>query len=276
MRRPHVPPPRLRRPPLRAAVAFACVLVVLAGAWLWLRDSRLVAVERVTVTGVSGPDALRVREALESAARDMTTLHVRAGDLRTAVDPYPAVLGVKTDADFPHGLRIAVRERNAVGTVVAGEQRVPVAADGTLMRTTTSAGLPEIAAKALPGGSHASDPGVRRAVALLSAAPAALRARVRRVYVGDRGWTLPLRDGPTLYFGGSDRLAAKWAAAAIVLADRTSAGATYLDLRLPERPAAGGLEPPPEQPAGPPGATAPGATGPPGAATSAPPTTTGP
>lgn len=276
MRRPHVPPPRLRRPPLRAAVAFACVLGVLAGAWLWLRDSRLVAVERVTVTGVSGPDAPRVRDALASAARDMTTLHVRAGELRTAVDPYPAVLAVKTDADFPHGLRIVVRERNAVGTVVAGEQRVPVAADGTLMRTTTSAGLPEISAKALPGGSHASDPAVRRAVAVLSSAPAALRARVRRVYVGDRGWTLPLRDGPTLYFGGSERLAAKWAAAAIVLADRTSAGATYLDLRLPERPAAGGLEPPPEEPTEPPGATTPGAGGAAGAATSAQPAATGP
>jgi cell division protein FtsQ len=278
MRRPHVPPPRLRRPPLRAAVAFACVLAVLGGGWLWLRDSRLVAVERVTVSGVSGPDAPRVREALESAARDMTTLHVRAGELRTAVDPYPAVLAVKTDADFPHGLRIAVRERNAVGAVVAGEQRVPVAADGTLMRTTASAGLPEIAAKALPGGSHASDRGVRRAVAVLSAAPAAVRARVRRVYVGDRGWTLPLRDGPTLYFGGSDRLAAKWAAAAIVLADRTSAGATYLDLRLPERPAAGGIEAPPEEPADPAATTAGGAAGTtPGAASaSAPPTTTGP
>jgi cell division protein FtsQ len=276
MRRPHVPPPRLRRPPLRAAVGFVCVLGVLAGAWLWLRDSRLVAVERVTVTGVSGPDAPRVRAALESAARDMTTLHVRAGELRTAVDPYPAVLAVKTDADFPHGLRIAVRERTAVGTVVAGEQRVPVAADGTLMRTTTSAGLPEIAAKALPGGSHASDPDVRRAVAILSAAPGALRARVRRVYVGDRGWTLPLRDGPTLYFGGSERLAAKWAAAAIVLANRTSAGATYLDLRLPERPAAGGIEPPPEEPADPQGATTTGAAGTPGAAAAAPPATTSP
>jgi cell division protein FtsQ len=273
MRRPHVPPPpRLRRPPLRAAVAFAVVFALIAGAWLWLRDSPLVAVERVTVTGVSGPDAARVREALESAARDMTTLHVRDGELRTAVDPYPAVLGVRTDADFPHGLRIVVHERNPVGTVVAGEQRVPVAADGTLMRTTTSAGLPQIAAKALPGGSHASDPQVRRAVAVLSAAPPALRARVRRVYVGDRGWTLPLRDGPTLYFGGSERLAAKWAATATVLADPTSAGATYLDVRLPERPAAGGLEPPPE-PEEPPATIQPAA---PGTTTTAPETTTGP
>ena len=200
----------------------------------------------VTVTGVSGPDAGRVREALADAARDMTTLHVKQGELRTAVDPYPTVLDVSTDADFPHGLRIAVHERNPIGAVVAGTQRVPVAADGTLMRTTSSAELPEISAKALPGGSHASDPGVRHAVAVLSAAPPVLRARVRRVYVGERGWTLPLRNGPVLYLGGSERLAAKWAAIVAVLADPTSTGATYLDVRLPERPAAGGLEPLPD------------------------------
>jgi cell division protein FtsQ len=68
---------------------------------------------------------------------------------------------------------------------------------------------------------------------------------VRRVYVGPHGITVPLSDGPTLYLGDSERLRAKWIAAATVLADRSSAGATYIDLRLPERPAAGGLEPPP-------------------------------
>jgi len=258
MRRPSLPPrlrrrprashaPRrpLPRPPARAVAAFAGVLALLVAGWAWLRDSPLVAVRTVTVTGVSGPDARQVRDALVSAARDMTTLHVRQSELRTAVDPYPGVLEVDTDADFPHGLRIAVRERNPVATVVSGTQRVPVAADGTLMPTSASAGLPEISAKALPGGGHASAPDVRRAIAVLAAAPEPLRARVRRVYVGPHGITAPLRDGPTLYLGGSERLAAKWIAAATVLADRSSAGATYLDLRLPERPAAGGLEPPP-------------------------------
>jgi cell division protein FtsQ len=251
--------------------AFACVLAVLGGAWLWLRDSQLVAVRAVTVTGVSGPDARRVRAALERAARDMTTLHLRHGELRTAVEPFPTILRVDTDADFPHRLRIAVHERNPVGAVVAGGQRVAVAADGTLMRTTPSAGLAEIAAKAAPAGAHAGDRGVRRAIAVLAAGPPSLRARVRRVYVGPRGWTLPLRGGPTLYFGASDRLEAKWVAAVVVLADPTSRGATYVDLRLPERPAAGGLEPPPEpadgdQPATP-GAAGAASTGQAGAAT---------
>jgi cell division protein FtsQ len=235
-------PPRPHRPPLRALAGFACVVLVLSGGWLWLRESSLVSVKRVTVTGATGPDAERVRAALQTAARDMTTLHVRDGELRTAIEPFPTVLGVETDAGFPHTLRIRVRERNPVGAVVAGDQRVPIAADGTLLRTTRSDGLPEIAAKAAPGGSRASDPGVERALALLNAAPPALRARVRRVYVGPKGLTLPLRNGPTLYFGGSERTRAKWSAAATVLADPTSGGATYLDLRLPERPAAGGLE----------------------------------
>ena len=86
-------------------------------------------------------------------------------------------------------------------------------------------------------------------MALLAAAPPELRAKVSRVYAGPRGLTAPLAAGPVLYFGGADRLRAKWAAAARVLADRSSSGATYVDLRLPERPAAGGLvaPAPPEQ-----------------------------
>jgi cell division protein FtsQ len=238
-----------RRPPARAVVACAGVLALLAGGWLWLRDSSLVAVRQVDVSGLSGSEASRVRAALQTAARDMTTLHVRPGQLQTAVEPFPAIRSVEAHADFPHRLRVVVHERVAVGAVAAGTERVPVAADGMLLRGTPSDGLPVVAVGAAPGGETVSDRGARRAIALLAAAPASLRAKVQRVYAGPRGLTAPLTDGPVLYFGGADRLRAKWTAATRVLADRSSAGATYLDLRLPERPAAGGIEAPqPEQP----------------------------
>jgi cell division protein FtsQ len=241
--------PHPRRPPPRAVAACACVLLLLGGGWLWLRDSRLVAVDQVSVTGLSGSEAPRVRAALEGAARDMTTLHVRPGQLQTAVEPFPAIRAVDAHADFPHRLRIVVHEHVAVAALAAGTDRVPVAADGTLLRGTSTGGLPVVAVAAPPPGDTLGDRRTLRAVTLLAAAPPDLRAKVRRVYAGPRGLTAPLAAGPVLYFGGADRLRAKWAAAARVLADRSSAGAAYVDLRLPERPAAGGLEAPaPEAP----------------------------
>jgi cell division protein FtsQ len=240
-------PPLPRRPPARAVAACAGVLVLLGAGWLWLRDSSLVAVRQVDVTGVSGSEAPRVRAALQEAARDMTTLHVRAGQLQTAVAPFPAVQSVEAHADFPHRLRVVVHEHVAVGALAAGDDRVAVAADGTLLRGSATQGLPAIATGSGAAGDTVSDRRTRNAIALLAAAPAPLRAKVLRVYAGPRGLTAPLDDGPVLYFGGADRLRAKWTAAARVLADRSSAGATYIDLRLPERPAAGGLEAPEQE-----------------------------
>lgn len=246
---PPLPRPALRAPSLRATLACGLVLVLLGLGYLWLRDSSLVAVDRITVTGATGPDAARVQAALEAAARDMTTLHVRADELRTAVEPFTSVKRLEVSTDFPHGLRIVVLERTAVAAIVAGDQRVAVAGDGTLLRDARTSRLPAITAQAPPGGERVSEAGVLRAVAVLAAAPPALRAKVRRVYTGPRGLTAPLLRGPQLYFGGSGRLAAKWTAAARVLADPSAAGATYLDLRLPERPAAGGLAQPSSAPA---------------------------
>ena len=50
---------------------------------------------------------------------------------------------------------------------------------------------------------------------------------------------MSLRDGPVVYFGSSDQLAAKWSAVTAVLASPTSAGADYIDVTDPGRPAAG-------------------------------------
>ena len=73
-------------------------------------------------------------------------------------------------------------------------------------------------------------------------APAVLRARIETSSGGaDDGYVAELRDGPELIFGAATRLRAKWAAAARVLADLEARGATYVDLRIPSRPAVGGL-----------------------------------
>ena len=194
------------------------------------------AVDKVSVTGLSGTEAPRVRAALEGAARDMTTLHVRPDQLRTAVEPYPSIMAVDAHADFPHGLRIVVHEHVAVAALAAGSDRVPVAADGTLLRGSSTSGLPVVAVAAPPPGDTLSDKRALRVVALLAAAPPELRAKVSRVYAGPRGLTAPLDAGPVLYFGGADRLRAKWTAAA-QRARRSQLGGRHLHRSAPARAA---------------------------------------
>jgi hypothetical protein len=79
---------------------------------------------------------------------------------------------------------------------------------------------------------------------MLAAAPPALRARVQNVWTGSHGLSARMSSGPLLYFGTTERMEAKWAAIARVLEDPEAAGALYLDVRIPERTAGGGLAAP--------------------------------
>jgi cell division protein FtsQ len=223
-------------------VILLVIAALLFGGWLWLRDSSLVAINRVAVTGVSGPDAGRIRSALIRAARNMTTLDVREGELRTAVAPYPVVKDLRISTRFPHAIQIRVIEHVPVAVVAAAGRSLAVASDGTLLHDMPApASLPVIQLPTAPAGAKLVDPGAMSAVALLSAAPYPLLARISQVSTdGQHGLVAQLRNGPSIYFGDSGRLAAKWTAAEAVLADAGSAGAAYIDVTDPGRPAAGG------------------------------------
>jgi cell division protein FtsQ len=234
---------RVRRRRTRALLGTAVLLAVLTPFALWLRTSSLVSVERVTVSGIAGNQAAAIRAALASAARDMTVLDVRHDVLLAAVRSYPVVRSVRTRTDFPHGLAIVVNVREPVAAVQAGGRRTAVAADGTLLRGSATDRLATVGVPATPGRGRVGDAQTLGAIGVLASAPRALRARVARVYHGPRGLAATMQNGPKLYFGGPRRAAAKWAAAAQVLADSTSRGARYVDLRVPERPVAGGLKP---------------------------------
>lgn len=232
---------------MRVVLGVAVLLAVLAPLALWLRNSSLVAVERVAVSGISGPQGKQIRRALEVEARDMTTLHVREDALLSAVTQYPVVRSLRTETDFPHGLRIVVNAHEPVAAMRAsGGGLTAVAADGTLLPGSPARGLPAVGVRTTPGGERLGRGEALGAVRLIAAAPRALRARIARVYRGPRGLTATLDAGPKLYFGAGARLEAKWRAAAAVLAHRTSQAAAYVDLRVPERPVAGGLQPRPQ------------------------------
>jgi len=223
---------------LAGVLVGACAL---AGAWLWVRDSSLVAVRAVTVTGLASSDAPQIRDALRAAALDMTTLHVRNGALRAAVSGYPSIKDLETYAHVPHGLTIRVRERAPVVAIDSGGSSVPASSDGLVLRGMTASGLPTLRVRSAPGSGRVTDRSTLGALAVAGGAPRPLRDRIERLWSGPRGLTLALRDGPDLVFGSSADAARKWLAAVRVLADPSAAGAIYLDLRVPERVAAGGL-----------------------------------
>jgi cell division protein FtsQ len=235
---------RLPRLPLKAMLAIIGLVVVLLGGWMWLRDSSLVAVRDVEVTGARSSEEPKIRAALEEAAMDQTTLHVRKGALRDAVSGYASVADLHVSTDFPHAMRIEVVEHRAVAVLEMGDEKVPATGSGLLLRgVQADSDLPTIRMDAPPTGEHVTNANARAALRIAAAAPARLRARVLRLWTGPRGMMLSLTDGPDLIFGNALDARRKWLAATRVLADRDAAGATYLDLRIPERVAAGGLGP---------------------------------
>ena len=233
-----------RRTRRRLIVALVVAALLTALYMLWLRDSSLVAVDQVTVTGLTSRDADRVRVALASTAETMTTLHVDEGRLQDAAAAFPVVARVEAKPDFPHGMTIHVVEHRPVALAVADGRKQPLAGDGSVLAGIAVEGdLPTIDLYVSMPQRRLGPGAARDAARVAGAAPAVIVRRVETIARegGARGVVAELEDGTELAFGAPDQLAAKWAAAIRVLADDEADGATYIDVRIPERPVAGGL-----------------------------------
>jgi cell division protein FtsQ len=224
-------------------VALGCA-VILVAAGMWVRSSSLVAIERVRITGVGGPQAAEIRGSLQSAALTMTTLDVNMAQLQTSVRSYPQVRRITVSTQFPHGIRIRVSERTAVAEILLDGHGIAVAGDGTLLGDAVAGygPLPLIPLAVAPGGERLTEPGALAATKVLVAAPRQLLAQIKQVTsTSANGVVAQLRAGTAIYFGAPDQVAAKWRAAVAVLADWSSAGALYVDVTDPSRPVAGAL-----------------------------------
>jgi hypothetical protein len=229
---------------VRVALLALPALALLAVAWLWFRDSSFAAVRSVQITGVGGPGAGAIEMALRREATRMSTLDVNVGALRAAVASYPEVRGVRVHASFPHEMRIAVLEQPTVAILQATDgARTAAAADGAILGGALAVGqLPMIPVPRLPT-KRVKSAVVLEYLAVLGAAPAPLAGFVWRAYDGPKGLTVELRNGMLVVFGDAARPHAKWLSFARVLVAEGAASASYVDVRLPERPAVAGSVP---------------------------------
>jgi cell division protein FtsQ len=232
-------PPRLRR---HLLVAVLLALALLAVYRFWFRDSSFVSVQHVTVTGLTTRDAPRIRTALTAAAQGMSTLDMQQAALDGAVAGFPVVKAVVARPSFPHTLKIHVIEEEPAAVLEVGGERLLLAPDGTVLRgVTTGHPLAVIRSAGSVPETTLTDRAPLAALHVAVAAPELLAGRITTIGHGAEGIEVQMRDGPRLIFGDDSRPVAKWAAAAAVLADPSSKGASYVDVRLPGRPVAGGL-----------------------------------
>lgn len=245
MPRPSMPSMRIgfRRPSRMGLIASLLVLAaVLAGSWLLVRNSSLVAVQQVKIVGLSGYYDRDVRRAIVEEATSMTTMNFDTSRIEDTAAEFVDVAAVKVDTDFPHAATIRVEVRRPVLIARVGGRTVTLSQAGEVIQPThATPGLVKIDVPGTINGKYVTSGRAHQAVQVLGAAPDILLRKVRSVRWGKLGIVLSMSNGPELYFGDPSDAKRKWADAAAVLASSKSAGAAYLDLRVPGRVSVGGI-----------------------------------
>lgn len=232
------------RPPRGVSIALviAGAIVVLLVALAWFGP--IAHPRTVQVAGATGADAARITGALREAGSSESTFAVSQENLMAAVEQYPDVASVKITSRPPFRLDLAVVMRPPVAKVNVAGRVVTVAGDGTVLRRSNGANVPRVDASVkgvkLRNGVVQAPEG---ALSILGAAPASLLELAKTLRAGESGVELEMSRGPRLIFGDGDHAAEKWAAVSAVLAEGAALRATYIDVRVPGRPAVGGLEP---------------------------------
>jgi cell division protein FtsQ len=240
--------PRLARLSVRALRNRGVLVVLFAAALFaaytfWFRDSSLVAVKTVKVSGIGkGKLDAQLAEALTHAGRGMTTLDASQAELVKVARPYPSVQAVSIDPTFPSTLNVRVTKRTAVALIGEGSGAVGVAEDGRVMRGVPVGRdrLPRLPLTSAPKGSWVGGPVLEQAE-MLGGAPKPLLRYVDHTFNAESGIGVELDGGVDLLFGTAGNAGQKWEAAAAVLSDPELGPLDYVDLSVPRRPAVGGV-----------------------------------
>jgi hypothetical protein len=132
-----------------------------------------------------------------------------------------------------------VRTPRATATIGTGADAIAVGPDGRIIAwlpLPEELQLPSLPLSSPPANGRLAGPALQQA-RVLGAAPATLRPYIESSYYGESGVDVNLRSGIELRFGDASQLAAKWKAAAAVLADPSITALDYVELHAPRRPA---------------------------------------
>ena len=217
-----------------------------AGYQYWLRDSSLVEIRDLQVNGVTtdSEEGRQIKSAVEVAAGEMTTLHLRPELLDEELARFPRVRSASIEASFPHEATVDVDQRTDGSVFDIGSDELLIATDGTVLGSAGEGteDLPKIGVGDPPVGERLEGRAMVQAL-VLGAVPTELRSYVIESDFKKDGVEVTLSNGLVLLFGDASKADQKWRAAASVIADPDLYDASYVDLSIPRRPAVRGSEP---------------------------------
>ena len=199
--------------PIKIVLGLGAAAVIVTGLFFLLKDSSIFEIKKVTVSGLTGIRAGRVR----AATLGQSSIDFDESAVRSAAAGKPPVKSLKVETSIPDKATVSVVLYEPVAAVgLRPGAAEAVAADGSVLPGLATAGLPFVQSQV--SGGKVTDATALDDLSILSAAPAALRGRITGVG-RDRtnGIYASLAGGPRIYFGDISNARAKWAAATVVL-----------------------------------------------------------
>ncbi len=226
---------------LSVVIVFASVSAVMFGAVGLLR-SPLLDVDRVEVRGARETSVESVLAITGLSAQGHAMIAVDRFALATKIERLPWVDTAEVTRKWPNVVRVAVRERTAIGVIAVPGGVALLDGTGRVLETAKEPPAGTIAVTAperVPGPGQMVGPAIRSALAVLRGLSPELLAKVQSVHrlVGKPPtYDLTIATGVTIRLGEPTRVAEKLAAAEAVLAAQNAPG-TVIDVRVPQSPA---------------------------------------
>lgn len=203
------------------------------------------AIDRIEVDGVPPSTAARVRSTLAPLSGTSLVAFDRTdGDRRLVA--LPIVASATYDRDFPHTLRVYVRQERAIGLLRRGRDTWVVSDSARVLRKVNSRPLPRLPRIWLPAsadplvGAVLADSSVAAVRALVPITRARLTVPVRSVRAVAGEISIVLASGTEVLLGDASRLRLKLAVVSRIL--RLAGHMPYLDVSVPDRAVAGNAQ----------------------------------
>lgn len=218
------------------------VAALAAGGFFWLSQSSLLAVEEIEVTGNRTVSTEEILDRAGPWLRGQSLLKPSFGDAGNSLGEIPLIERADIERDFPHTIRIRIREHRPFVSLKAAENRVFIlSVDGKALmgvdKPTTD--LPVLSTKdacAAEPGFTPECPDVSAGISFLANIPVSFNQGFSETMVSAGDVTAKTRSGATVHFGSLDDYELKFEVLRQLLARTGGRGGAFIDVSVPERP----------------------------------------